>query len=848
MNEMQGGLRSVDGKPIPLRGVDVSGDVIGGTARLKVRQRYQNDEKVPVEAIYVFPLPSEGTLVGFVMECEGRRIEGVCKEREAAFQAYDDATLEGHGAALLEQERPNVFTANVGNLLPGETTVVEIEYVQRLRASEGALRVMIPTLVAPRYIPGDASGLRTGHGAADPTDQVPDADRISPKIGPVDYTVGLDVTLHVGRTATVSSPSHRVDVERDDARARVRFSKGRELLDRDVVLIAEGTEQEPVSALVAHKADGPGTFVFSRVVDLFADAPKGAPLDVVFVVDRSGSMGGDSIEEARKALRLCLRQLREGDRFSIIAFDDRQESFRPEPVVFTQKTLEQADRWIADVDARGGTELLEPMVAAVALAKGGVVVLLTDGQVGNEDAIVSAVLEQRGKSGARVYTFGIGTNVSDALLTKLARHTGGAAEFIHPGERIDDKVVATFARAIAPRVRDVRASFTGIEADELAPAQLPDLVDGEVWSLFGRYQKAGLGRLELRGTLGGKPWLLEVSLELPDRADAPAVEKLWAAERVRDLEAVEVEGRRAQSMKERIVAIAVAHGIASKHTSFVAIERRTGERRVPGSAEARPIPVNAPAGWAMFQQPQVRGGAVAYAMSAMPAMPAPMAAAAFLGGAPGGFGTGAPPPPPAPMAPAPMMRSAPRAQAPAAKPKRASKSMMERARAAIGGMFKGDADEGSAPAAMPEMMDMMEAERAEEAPAQTGDPIFSILSRQLANGLFDDHDAESNDDLRVARSTERALVALLKLGVDGSHALHGEVVRKAVLAVLPLLGRLGSAASGATAERVCLVAWLAASSSSKRTRKQVLDAAKTAGLDLAARIADEAALRAELGV
>lgn len=839
MNEMQGGLRSVDGKPIPLRGVDVSGDVVGGTARIKVRQRYQNVEHVPVEAIYVFPLPSEATLVGFVMECEGRRIEGVCKEREEAFRAYDDATLEGHGAALLEQERANVFTANVGNLLPNETTVVEIEYVQRLRASEGALRVSIPTLVAPRYIPGNAQGDRTGHGAADPTDQVPDADRISPTIGKTDYSVALDLTLHVGSKATVSSPSHVVTVQRDDTRARVSFADGRVALDRDVVIVAEGAEDQPVQALVTHRQGDTGTFVFSRVVDLFADAPKGAPLDVVFVVDRSGSMGGSSMEEAKKALRLCLRQLREGDRFSINAFDDRQEWFKPEPVPFTQKTLEQADRWIESVDARGGTELLAPMVEAVGRAHGGVVVLLTDGQVGNEDQILSAVADKRGQSGTRVYTFGIGTNVSDNLLTKLARQTGGAVEFIHPGERIDDKVVATFARAIAARVRDVRATFEGIDVDELAPAQLPDLVDGEVWSLFGRYAKPGIGRLEIRGTLAGKPWLLEVPLELPEKADAPTVEKLWAAERVRDLEAVEVEGRRAKSMKDRIVAIAVAHGIASKHTSFVAIEKRTGDRRVPGTAEARPVPVNAPAGWAMFQQPPVMQYATRAGMAMPMAMPAP--APAFAPSA-GGFGapTGAPPPPP-PMVPMPA-RSAPAAEG--MKMKRASKGMMERAKAAIGGIFGSEKEEADMGAPAMAMAPEPEEELLEAKPV-SGDPIFAILSRQLANGLFDDHDAEKNDDLRIARSTERALVALLKLGVDGGHALHGEVVRKSVLALLPVLARVGDRA---VAEHAFLVAWLAASSASKRTRKQVLDAAKAAGFDLASQIADEPALRTSVGL
>lgn len=843
----EGGLRSVDGKPIPLRGVDVSGEVVGGTARIKVRQRYENVETsppphAPIEAIYVFPLPSESTLVGFVMECEGRRIEGVCKEREEAFRAYDDATLEGHGAALVEQERANVFTASVGNLLPGETTVVEVEYVQRLRASEGTLRVTVPTLVAPRYIPGTPHGDRTAHGAEEPTDRVPDADRISPKIAPVDYRVALDLLLHVGPKATVGSPSHRLDVQRDGERARVTFAEGRVALDRDVVILAEGADDSPVQALVSHRSGETGTFVFSRVVDLFADAPKAAPLDVVFVLDRSGSMGGSSIEEAHKALRLCLRQLREGDRFSIIAFDDREETFEPEPVPFTQKTLEQADRWIARVDARGGTELLAPMQRAIALAPNGVVVLLTDGQVGNEDEILAAVMSARGKNAARVYTFGIGTNVSDALLSQLARRTGGAMEMIHPGERIDDKVVATFARAIAPRVRDVRATFHGVDVDELAPSQLPDLVDGEVWSLSGRYQKPGIGRLEVRGTLAGEPWLLEVALELPERADAPVIEKLWAAERVRDLESIEVEGRRAKSMKDRILAIAIPFAIASRHTSFVAIEKRTGDRRVPGAAEARPVPVNAPAGWAMFERPSMRFGGT-FAQMAMP-MSAPMPAAFAVARA-AMPPTGAPPPPPAP---------APMSPQPAAKPKRA-KGVLSRARDAVSGFFGSD-DEGAAPTRTGRrVMESAPAPHEEERePAlelshASGDPVFTILSRQLANGLFDDGGPETDEDLRLATSTERALLALLGLGVDGAHPLHGEVVRKAVLALLPLIARLTARLRDrVVVERVLLLAWLAASASSKRTRKQVVEAARSAGLDLAAGTADEATLRASVGL
>ncbi len=166
-------LRTTAGQPVPLLGVALGGEVFGAHARLVLRQRYKNREANPIEAVYTFPIPSEATLTGFAMECEGRRIEAEVKEREEAFAAYDEAIAKGHGAALLEQERPNIFTASVGNLLPDEETVVEVTFLLRLTADEGALRLAIPTLVAPRYIPGKPVGDRSGHGARGPTDAVP---------------------------------------------------------------------------------------------------------------------------------------------------------------------------------------------------------------------------------------------------------------------------------------------------------------------------------------------------------------------------------------------------------------------------------------------------------------------------------------------------------------------------------------------------------------------------------------------------------------------------------------------------------------------------------------------------
>jgi Ca-activated chloride channel family protein len=868
MENEKAGLYTSTGAQVPLQGVDVSGELLGGHARVRVRQRYRNTESKPIEAVYVFPLPSEATLTAFALECAGRRVQGVLKEREEAFRTYDDAVTAGHGAALLDQERPNVFTAQVGNLLPGEETLVDVEFLQAIQVEEGCVRWALPTLVAPRYIPGTPTGDRTAHGSADPTSRVPDADRITPPVGDARYGLTLDLLLSLGREVVVESPSHKLDLSRTEGGVRVKLSQPQVSLDRDLVLsIRSPDTSAPLTTLVTHrKAEGPGTFALTVVPDLLGMAAGPKRQEVVFVVDTSGSMDGESLPQAQGALRLCLRHLREGDLFNIIAFENTHHAFSKKPVPFTQKTLEQADHWVSGLAASGGTELLQPMVAAVQAVPDGVVVLLTDGQVGNESEILNAVLGAR--KTARIYSFGIGTNVSDALLKDMARQTGGAVEFIHPGERIDDKVVAQFSRALAPRVTDLELRFEGVEASELAPAYPPQLVDGTPWSLFGRYTTPGSGKLVLKGKSGAETFSLSIPLSFPAESDRPAVEKLWAAERIRGWQSAELVGRRAQSLKERIVQLALAHGIVTPYTSFVVVEERTAERRASGQPETRVVPVNAPAGWAMFGNapreeaehavPASSGGAgrrgsVTAAGSlkkrAVPAAPAPRAAAVPVG---------APPPArpaPAPAAAPPLRVSAP---APARSPitgtfpavpaaaapsdgaddfSRAEKS--KDASGFFGRLFKGKAE---APKASVEESYDDEMLLGAEAPMEDDDESAAeggggLLKQQLASGLWAGT-GPGPEPVRQARATALALLELLRQGITSSHAMHGAQVKKAVEALLALVPQLSGAPE--VAELALGVAWLVAAG--PRTRGRIAQAAQPIA-GLSARLENEVTLR-----
>ncbi|MCK6529885.1 hypothetical protein L6R50_20770 [Myxococcota bacterium] len=517
-------------------------------------------------------------------------------------------------------------------------------------------------------------------------------------------------------------------------------------------------------------------------------------------------MGGASLFEAKAALRLCLRHLRAGDRFDVVEFNSVSRAFAGRPVAFDPGALARADDFVGGLRATGGTEMMRPLVEAVRAVPGGIVVLLTDGQVGDEEEVLEAALAAG--RGTRVHCIGIGTSVSDALLRDLARRTGGAVEFIHPGERVDEKVLALFARALAPRVEDPRVAFEGVDVAELAPdGEYPPIVDGEPWTLLGRYAAPGEGRATIRGTLRGRPFALEIPLALPEAAERPILPRIWATERIRALSEARVEGRRAAAMRERIVRLAVEHGVSCPHTAFVVVETREGERRARGQPEVRVVPVSVPAGWDMFAnhapEEAVRRRGVSRFSRARP---------------------GAPPPPAAPFpgmaSPARVMEafdteacidalemSAP--PSPAASFERA-------ARGPVGGSAGG--------------------------PSGLRDPALAVLSGLGADGLWGGEGDDGSPEARALRASARALLRLRDLGLDTAHPLHGALLRKAVEAVVRLARRAHDR-EPRLAEAALAAAWGVATGA--RTRGTVEAAIRALpGTDLAGRLGDAPAVRA----
>jgi len=346
---------------IPLKNVKITGDLCLPFARITVVQCYENTAGESIEAVYTFPVPDTAVVLGFTARTGERTIKGEIRKREEAFQVYRDALQSGDGAVLLEQHRPNIFQISVGHLLPGETVEVEISYLEELQCQDRELRLAIPMVVAPRYIPGIKTGEKRGPGLAEPTDRVPDADFITPVVGDADYRATLDLRVLAPKSTLFDSPSHgiRVDWIAENT-VRITFAGTSVAMGSDFVLICTLDEEIGAGGAIYSKDGREKLLHLIFLPELEPQAPPGGKT-YLFVIDVSGSMMGEKLEQAKSALQLCLRNLAAGDSFNIIAFNHACTSFSKKVVPFDQQSLDRAGRWIEGLQASGGTEILEPL-------------------------------------------------------------------------------------------------------------------------------------------------------------------------------------------------------------------------------------------------------------------------------------------------------------------------------------------------------------------------------------------------------------------------------------------------------------------------------------------------------
>ncbi|MDP2344738.1 MAG: VIT domain-containing protein [Deltaproteobacteria bacterium] len=594
---------------LPLKALHVAARVVGTFAHTTVKQTFVNSLAVPVEATYIFPLPDRAAATRFTMQVAGRTVEGDLQERGQARQTYDRAISQGKRASIAEEERPGTFTLRVGNLMPGEAATITLELTGPLPVADGEVTYRFPLVIAPRYIPGrPLSGEQVGDGTGHDTDAVPDASRISPPVllggYPNPVRLNIEVTLDPAGLplSRVRSALHMAWADESQGLLRVQVGAG-ERLDRDFILrFCLGDAQLRTTVRATKLNDGrDDAFMLTVVPPTTTTATR--PRDLVFVLDRSGSMGGWKMIAARRAVARMVDSLRAADRFSVLAFDDRVEAQSPKLQEGSDRNRFRACEWLAKVDARGGTEMAAPLSDAANLLQGGdlerdrVLVFVTDGQVGNEAQLMK-LLGQRLK-GTRLFALGIDQAVNVGFLNRLAALGGqGDAELVESEDRLDEVLTRCHRRIDAPVLAELSVDVEGatLVRDSVSPSRLPDVFVGVPAVVCGRIKRNGSGKptLIVRGRLAsGESFSQQVTVETTANS---ALLPAWGRLHLRDLEDRFDGGKgNKQELERRIVAVSLEAKVLCRFTAFVAVDHEVVNEG--GRLHQVTQAVDQPAGW-----------------------------------------------------------------------------------------------------------------------------------------------------------------------------------------------------------------------------------------------------------
>lgn len=580
-------LLDASGKPsgikCPLKHTDVKAEISGFLARVTVTQEFENSFKDRIEAVYTFPLPANAAVDDMTMNVGERIVRGKIMRREEARAVYDAARNGGKVASLLDQERPNIFTQSVANILPGEQIKITISYVETLKYSDGSYEFVFPMVVGPRYIPGNPTG-SGGGGFAPNTTQVPDASRITPMPAPDGMRAGHDISIDVSLDAGVplddlSSKTHSVDILRPDRnKAQVRLQAIAEIPNKDFILRYDVAGKKIEDALLTHKDGRGGFFTLILQPPDRVTAEDVTPKELVFVLDTSGSMSGFPIEKAKETMKLALDNLYPSDTFNLITFAGDTNILFPEPVTANKENLEKAQAFLDTRQGGGGTEMMKAIKAALdpSDAQGHlrIVCFMTDGYVGNEMAIIGEIQKH---ANARVFAFGIGGSVNRYLLDNMAKY--GRGEVAYVGLNDDGSAAARLfhERVRNPLLTDISLDWGGLPVADIYPAQVPDLFGAKPVMVTGRYTSAGSGVVQLKGIMSGKPFSKDITIDFPgSEKKHDVLATLWARTRVDDLMAQDFNGAQQGNMKPElrntITSLGLEYRLMTQFTSFVAVE------------------------------------------------------------------------------------------------------------------------------------------------------------------------------------------------------------------------------------------------------------------------------------
>ena len=603
-----------------LTNTDVKGKISGNISRVEVTQTFQNPYDKPLEAIYVFPLPDQAAVDDMEIKIGDRVIKGDIKKREEAKEIYDRARKEGRTAGLLEQERDNIFTQSLANIKPGEQIKVTIRYTESLKFEQGDYEFVFPMVVGPRYIPGTAIDPKGN------TNQVPDASRINPPVLKPETRSGNDITVSLQIDAGVPirnlySTSHRIDVQNNGETMQLKLAAGDNIPNKDLIVRYKISSDRTQPTILTTTTDQGSHFATYLIPAIAYRADQIVPKDVVFLMDTSGSQSGDPIIKSRELMRRFINGLNPNDTFTIIDFSSTTRQLSRYPLQNTAANRQKAMNYIDQVDANGGTELMNGINAVTnfpSSSNGRIrsVVLITDGYIGNDNEVIAAV-QKNLKSGNRLYSFGVGSSVNRYLLERVAEMGRGTSRVVRQDEPTQEVAEKFFRQINNPVLTNIQVKWEGDgAAPEIYPSNAPDLFAEQPLVLFGKKGDRINGKLKITGiAAGGERYEQTLDVNFEKGNSNLGIAQLWGRARIKDL-MNQMFGGEVKSLVDAVTQTALNYRLLSQYTAFVAVSE---EVRV--NPDGGKVTVNVPVEMPQGVNFGMTSGEVANSSSLKPAAP-----------------------------------------------------------------------------------------------------------------------------------------------------------------------------------------------------------------------------------
>jgi len=592
-------------KALPLQESTFETLVVGTIAETNVSQVFTNPFDEPIEAVYVFPLHQRAAVDDYWVHVGARSLHGEMKRRDEAREIYEQAKEEGRTAGLLEQERPNVFTQSVANIMPGESIEVWMHVVQPLEMEAGRHTLLLPTVVGPRFVPGAPTGRQQATGRSPDTTAVPDASRITPPaaLGPALGCAPLHVSVDIEAglpLLDLRSKLHDVTVTTAGGVSTVELVEGSTVANRDFELSWTLSGGEPQAALMVQPTDDGGYFTLTIQPPATLPAEQAVPRDLVFVVDNSGSMSGAPMDTAKAAMRQAIARMNPDDRFQIMRFSESASGLSEAPLANTPANRRRGLAYVDGMQGMGGTHMLAGIEAALgqgwAEGRMPMVLFLTDGYIGDERRIFELISERLGD--ARLFSLGVGSAVNHHLLDGMAAVGRGSVTHMAAGEAPKEVVERFYQQIGRPVLADVSIDWGGLPVDDVAPARIPDLFVGQPVVVYGRFTGELRGEAVVHGRVGGRDVEIPVVVDVAEATGVEGLSSMWARTTIehllRDPSVYAMSEEQVEARRDRAVELALHHRVLTEYTSFVAVDATVvnpgGEPRAVG------VPVEVPVG------------------------------------------------------------------------------------------------------------------------------------------------------------------------------------------------------------------------------------------------------------